>query len=179
LYPKTNKDLALRILNSGGIILSEFEPTFQATPWTFPARNRIMAAIAQKILLVEATEKSGTIITARLAVEYNKDLLCIPGSIFSSRSEATNRLIREGATPILNSNHILEEFRINIEKLTEQKIENLSPDEKLILALLDSPKEKDHLVKESKLSVPDFLTALTMLEINNLIKINGTSISKK
>jgi DNA processing protein len=108
LYPKTNQDLAHRILESGGALLSEFEPTFRATKWSFPKRNRIMAGMSHAVLLIEAAEKSGTLITARMAVDYNRDVLVVPGNIFSKNSHGVHQFLKLGATPITSSEDIVD-----------------------------------------------------------------------
>ena len=86
LYPATHKPLAHRILAAGGGLLSEFAPDFRATDWSFPMRNRLVAGISRATLLIEAAERSGTLITARMATDYNRELLVVPGSIFSKTS---------------------------------------------------------------------------------------------
>ena len=86
IYPKTNVQLMREVVENGGCLLSEFEPDFMATQWGFPMRNRLMAGISKAVLIIEAEERSGTLITARLTTEYNRDLLVVPGSIFSSNS---------------------------------------------------------------------------------------------
>ena len=91
LYPSTNRYLVEKIITSGGALLSEFESDFRATKWSFPQRNRIMAGIADAVLIIEAEEKSGTLITSRMAVDYNKTILAVPGSIFSDNSKGTNQ----------------------------------------------------------------------------------------
>jgi DNA processing protein len=108
LYPRGHTQLAEEILYNGGCLLSELEPFEKAAPWTFPQRNRIMAGISRAVLIIEAEEKSGTLITARLATEYNRDVLAVPGSIFSATSAGTNFLLRQGATPITCANDLLQ-----------------------------------------------------------------------
>jgi len=107
LYPSTNRLLAKDIIEKGGALLSEFAPDFRATIWGFPQRNRIMAGLSQATLVIEAEEKSGTLITARLALDYNRDVLAVPGSILSQGSRGTNQLLRQGATPITSSEDLL------------------------------------------------------------------------
>ena len=109
IHPQTNVGLAERILKNGGCLLSEYKPDFRATLWSFPQRNRIMAGLSHAVLVIEEEEKSGTLITARLATDYNRDVLTLPGSIFSKSSNGTNMLLRMGATPIRHSADILEE----------------------------------------------------------------------
>src|SRR3989339_303602 len=108
MYPKTNIKLAEEIFNSGGCFLSEFEPDFKATLWSFGRRNRLMAGISKAVLIIEAEERSGTLITARLKTEYNRELLVVPGSIFSPNSKGTNKLLRLGATPVTSSEDVRE-----------------------------------------------------------------------
>ena len=107
-FPPTSLKLAEKIINSGGCIISEFEPDFKAAYYTFPMRNRLVAGISKAALIIEAQEKSGTLITARMALDYNKDVLAVPGPINSEYSKGTNRLIRQGAVPITCSDDILE-----------------------------------------------------------------------
>jgi DNA processing protein len=113
MYPKTNLKLAKKIIKSGGCILSEFDPDLKATSWSFPKRNRIMAGLSDAVLVIEAEEKSGTLITSRLATDYNREVLTIPGSIFSSNSKGPHMLIRLGATPITCVEDILEVFGLD------------------------------------------------------------------
>src|SRR3989339_1250495 len=108
IYPSINKKLADEIVQSGGCLLSEFEPDFQATTWSFPQRNRIMAGLSDAVMVIEAEIKSGTLITSRLATDYNRDVFAVPGSIFSPNSSGPNMLIRLGATPVTSSADILE-----------------------------------------------------------------------
>jgi DNA processing protein len=173
IYPKTNLKLIEEILNKGGCFISEFEPDFKATTWSFPMRNRLMAGISKAILIIEAEEKSGTMITARLATDYNKDVLVIPGNIFSSNSKGTNKLLKLGATPITKSSDLLEALGFDIsEKENNQKslFEDLSPEEKKVLDLLREPIERDLLIKEMKMPINQANTLLSIMEIKDLIK---------
>jgi len=124
IAPRTNRDIANNILKSGGLLLSEFPPDYQTQVWSFPQRNRIMAALCDAVLLIEASLKSGTLITARLAMEYNKDVLCVPGEIFSENSKGTNKLISEGARIICSGNDILDQFHIPYTEEGEPKLFN-------------------------------------------------------
>ncbi|MCI5051096.1 MAG: DNA-processing protein DprA, partial [Candidatus Pacebacteria bacterium] len=138
IYPARHLNLAHRILQSGGALVSEFEPGFKANKWSFPKRNRIMAGLSHAVLVIEAENKSGTRITARLATEYNREVFSVPGSIFSSSSDGTNQLIREGATPVTSAQDIIDFFGFeNQNKLQQETLfENLSDQEHLILSLL-------------------------------------------
>lgn len=173
--PRTNKKIAEDILKSGGLLLSEFDSTEPVGVWSFPARNRLMAALADAVLVIEAAPKSGSLITARLATEYNKDVLCVPGSIFSEKSKGTNDFIANGARLIQNSSDILHQFRIALDESGTvardvQTDETLTEIEKMILVNLKEPISKDSLMQKIDLDFGTFLTALTMLEMKNYIK---------
>jgi len=173
MYPKTNAILAREIVAKGGCLMSEFPPDFKATLWGFPMRNRLMAGISKAILVVEAEERSGTMITARLATEYNRDLLAVPGSIFSPNSKGTNKLIHRGATPITSSEDVLEALGFEI-KGSEEKQQNLFedalPEEKSVLKILSEPMPRDELIRAMKLSVAEANSLLSVMEIKGLIK---------
>ncbi len=170
LYPKSNYSLALKILNSGGALLSEFDFKQTAAPWTFPQRNRIMAALADAVLIAQAKEKSGTSITAKLAIEYNKNVLTIPSNIFNESFSGNLKLLKEGAYPVTKAADILEALNLQEIKYKEQKeTVNLTEDELKILALLDEPKEKEDLLQKSGLNAQEFSIAIAKLEIQGLI----------
>lgn len=172
IYPASNQGLARRILASGGALISEYEPHFKATTWSFPKRNRIMAGLSHAVLVIEAENKSGTRITARLATDYNREVFAVPGSIFSPSSEGTNELIREGATPVSSGKDILDFFGFNETKNNFQSslFENLSSGEQKILHLLNSPKSRNELAKEASLNIIQLNILISSMEIKGLIK---------
>ena len=169
LYPRTHKGLAKHIVEAGGVLLSEFEPSYRATPYSFPKRNRIMAGLSHAILVIEAAAKSGTLITARLATDYNRDVLTVPHPIFSKNSEGPHMLIRLGATPIAKSEHILEALGISEDVKKETSLENLTQEERKIMELLAEPCPRDELVQ--KLGVPVHKTnaLLSVMELKGLV----------
>lgn len=167
LYPQTNINLARDIVRSGGALLSEFEPEFKAAPWSFPQRNRIMAGMSHATLVIEATEKSGTLITSRLATEYNRDVMTVPGSIFSANSSGPNMLLSLGATPVRSSADILD--ALGIDKNQEQTVTNLTPEEQSVIELLDEPKTKDELIRVLKIETHIAQILLARMELNGLI----------
>lgn len=169
LYPRTNRLLAKDILSAGGTLLSEFEPMFKATPYSFPQRNRIMAGMSHATLVIEAGERSGTLITARLAMEYNRDVLTIPSSIFSRLSYGPHMLIKNGATPITSSNDILEVFGIEGEKLQKEISKNLGENEKKVLQILLHPMSRDELLNILGLPIRDANILLSSMELKGLI----------
>lgn len=97
LYPLENKRIYERIIESGGIIISEYPINTKPISYHFPARNRIISGLSEKIIVVEASNKSGSLITADFALEQGKDIWAVPGNINSKNSEGTNKLIRDGA----------------------------------------------------------------------------------
>jgi len=173
LYPRTNKYLAEKILSSGGTLLSEYEPEFRATTWSFPKRNRIMSGISDTVLVIEANEKSGTLITARLGLDYNKEVCVIPASIFSDGGKGSNKLLKQGATPITSSEDLLEVLGFEKEKDSGQQkliLEDCSPEEKLILESLNEAKSRDELIRESSLPTSEANSIISIMEIKGLIK---------
>jgi DNA processing protein len=170
LYPSTNRNLADKIIEAGGALLSEFNENFRATPYSFPQRNRIMAGISHAVLIVEAEEKSGTLITSRLATEYNRDVLTIPGSIFSETSFGPHMLIRLGATPVRKSEDILEALGIKADEKETVNFENLSEDERKVAEILKSPMSRGELVARLALPVQETNVILSAMEIKGIIK---------
>lgn len=114
IYPRSHLPLAHKILEAGGGFLSEYDPDFKATTWSFPERNRLVAGISHATLVIEAGEKSGSLITARLAADYNRDLLVVPGSIFSDNSKGTHQFMKLGARPITEPTDILDALGIEV-----------------------------------------------------------------
>ncbi len=178
LYPASNRQLAEEIIESGGGLLSEHEPKFKATIYSFPERNRLMAGIAKATFVIEAGEKSGTLITARLATEYNRDVLALPGSIFSPNSYGPNWLISRGAIPITKSTDILEALGFDLaqEKANHQEklFTDLSPAETKIIDLLRiEPLSRDTLIHQTKMIISELNSLLMVMEIKGLIKESG------
>jgi DNA processing protein len=173
MYPKTNIRLIREVVEKGGCLISEFEPDFKATTWSFPMRNRLMAGISKSVLIIEAEEKSGTLITARLATEYNRDVLAVPGSISSPSSKGTNKLIKQGATPVTCSEDVLEAlgFELKKDENKQQKLfADLSPEEKKVIALLREPIPRDDLIRAMKMPTPNANAILSIMEIKEIIK---------
>jgi DNA processing protein len=173
LYPRSNIKLAQEIVDSGGCLLSEFEPDFVSQLYSFPQRNRLMAGISKAVLIIEAQEKSGTLITARMALDYNRDVLAVPGSAFSSNSNGTNWLIKQGATPVTTSEDVLIALGFNVEKPKQtdaEKYADCSHEEMKIIKLLIEPIERDELIRISKMETAEANALLSIMEIKELIK---------
>ena len=173
LYPRSNIRLAQEIVDRGGCLISEMKPDLRATLYSFPQRNRLMAGISKAVLIIEAEEKSGTLITARMALDYNRDVLAVPGSAFSSNSNGTNRLIKQGAIPVTSSDDILEALGFEIEKPKQsdtEKYADCGKDEMKIINLLREPIERNDLIRELGMNIGEANALLSIMEIKELIK---------
>lgn len=164
LYPSTHRGLAEEILEQGGALISELAPDVSAAPWTFPARNRIMAALSDALLIIEAEDKSGTLITGRLALELGRDIGAVPGEIFSPTSNGTNMLVHEGAHSIGSVDDLFSLLHLSQEK-NEVTIFTYEKDEQIIMDLIREPIEKDTLLLASNLPLTQVLAAFSSLEI--------------
>lgn len=170
LYPRANLGLARDILEKGGLIVSEQPEGYKPQAFDFPRRNRIVVGLSHAVLIVEAGEKSGTLITARLAGEYNRDLLCIPHRIGDPHGVAAHTFLRLGATLVSEPLHILE--ALGIAPRTEGARTNLALEgnEKLLYDLLEEPLPRDALIRASGLPSGEALTALVTLELKGILK---------
>lgn len=170
LYPRNHVPLAKRILEAGGALVSEFSPDFKATPWSFPQRNRIMAGMSHAVLLIEAGEKSGTLITARLASEYNREVLVVPGSIFAPSHKGSHQFLRLGATPVTSSEEILDSLDVKTKNPNDKiKTANLSPNEQKVIDLLREPMPRDELIRALEMPVNEANILLSAMELRGLI----------
>ena len=170
IAPQTNLGLARHILQSGGALVSEHEPDHVAAPYDFPSRNRIMAGLADAVLVIEAGPKSGTLITARLASEYNRDLLCVPHRIEDPHGYGSHLFIRLGAVLVTEPSHILEALTIPLQESAARLNLALSGNEQTLYDLLDEPRSRDELIRACRLPVGDTLTALVTLELKGIAK---------
>ncbi len=176
LYPASNRNLARTIVDTGGGLLSELSPLTKAALWTFPQRNRIMAGMCPATLLIEAGAKSGTLITARMCVDYNRELLVVPGNIFASSSVGTHQFLKLGATPVTSAEDIL--VALGIDMLTSsapKTLPLLSPQEAKVLALLHEPTDRDTLIRKLELPVSEAGVLLMQMEMMGYITIEGNT----
>ena len=173
LHPRTNHQLAKDIIEKGGALLSEFEWEVPAAIHTFPQRNRIIAGISRGTLVIEAPERSGALITANFSLDFNRDVFSVPGSIFSENSKGTNKLIKMGAVPVSSAEDILDAFdvpRENENLKFDIETQNFSPIEQKIISAISEPISKDDLIRKLKLPANEINPALSMLQINGIIK---------
>ncbi len=173
LYPSCHRQLAEDILKHGGGLLSEYSPETTAAPWTFPQRNRIMAGLTHATLLIEAGAKSGTLITARLAVDYNRELLAVPGNIFSSNSYGTHQFIKLGATVITEPEDIIIALGLEPESSAVKTRSVLSLTEEKVINLLNEPRDKDDLIRALSLPPGEANILLMQMEMKGYIAYNS------
>lgn len=179
LYPKSNIQLFNKIVNdNGGAVLSEYWMDSDALSWHFPVRNRIVSGLSKGVLVAEAAIKSGAMITAKLALEQGRELMCIPGLISNPNTQGIYQLLKTGATMITSSEDILDTLgwqieRNNINKHTE--INNLTSVEKLIIEYIQLDSLTiDELVIKTNLNIDNLMVILTKLEIEGIISKNSS-----
>jgi DNA processing protein len=171
IYPATNKPLAHRILGSGGALISESLKPYRPAVYDFPKRNRIVAGMSTAALIIEAGEKSGTLITARLALDYNRDVLAVPHELGRETGAGANRLIREGATLVRSADDILEALGLkSLDTPVQMALPaDLTGPEAALLQSLAEATEKDALIGLAGLSAQDANIALSSLLLRGLI----------
>ncbi|MEO8862704.1 MAG: DNA-processing protein DprA [Candidatus Saccharimonadales bacterium] len=172
-YPRSHTHIAKRILDSGGAIISEYPTGTEPYKTNFIARNRLVSGLSDALLIIEASERSGTLHTANFALDQGKTVLAVPGNITSQNSMGTNNLIKSGATPVTSTQDILHALGIN-----EQIRFNLpvasNAEEAIILKLLGSgTTDSSQLLLNSKLTPEIFNQSLTMLEISGKVRPLG------
>ena len=170
VYPKVNRSLRRDIIESKrGCLISEFPIGDSPEPWHFPRRNRIISGLTQITLVIEASLKSGAMITAGYALEQGREVFAVPGNIDSENSQGTNQLIKEGAKLITSGDDVLEEFNI-IPKVTTIRPPELTEEEAVIWNILNEPRLEDDILNISGLDVSRFNIIITRLELKGLIE---------
>ena len=140
--------------------------------YMFPKRNRIMVGLSHATLVIEAKEKSGSLITAKLATEYNRELLVVPGNIFSEESKGTHQFLRLGATAVTSSEDVLVSLGIQKREGAAswgEMREDLSAEEIRVFELIASPLSRDELISSLALPITDANVLLSTMEIKGLI----------
>lgn len=169
IYPAEHTSLFSRIAKNGAVI-SEYPPGEPPNSGHFPKRNRIISALSKAVVVVEAGEKSGAIITARCALEQGRDVYAVPGPITSPKSRGTNSLIKEGATPITKPEDILEIMGYSV-CIYDKKYEKVTDDEEKILNLFNEMEIGiDEIVEKTELDIKRVSSILTSLELKGRIK---------
>ncbi|MBU1038939.1 DNA-processing protein DprA [Patescibacteria group bacterium] len=178
IYPKINYHLAQKIIDCSGLLLSEYPPGTPSLKQHFPLRNRLIAGLSQAILITEAAANSGSLITARLGLDYNREIAAVPGSIYSALSQGCLELIKQGAKTICSTKDLLEIF--NLVASDHQPTESLTLDEEKFLK--DLPLQSLPLKQIMELtgqSASQVLANLSVLEIKGYIKsLDGENFSR-
>jgi DNA processing protein len=179
IYPAQNRNLAGRIIGNGAVI-TEFPMATEPEPHNFPVRNRIISGMSFGTVIVEATKKSGSLITARLAAEQNREVFAVPGSVQSFKSTGTHTLIKQGAKLVENVQDILEEIAGAVfvthtpdtgRSLPAQKAIDLSPEEAMVCGSLDTyPIHIDDLGRRTALAPGKLSSILLALELKGLVE---------
>ena len=177
--PSGQRGLAERILAAGGAWLSERPPDADAHPYHFPERNRLISGLARATLVVEAREKSGSLWTARHALEQGREVLVVPGPIDSEQCRGTNRLLRDGATPILDAGDLRAAVLGPLAAPAQRPLlPEASPAARAVLELLaDGPCDVDALARSLGRGPRELATALLELELDGRVRREGTRLS--
>lgn len=167
-YPAAHAELARRI-SADGLIVSEYEPGVEPAPWRFPARNRIISGLSRAIVVVEARERSGALITVDFALEQGRDVLAVPGEITSALSAGSNALLRLGAAPVLAVDDVLGAIGLVVAKLDKPKLPE--GDAGRILGVLhEAAATVDEIARAVALPAAEVAALLTALELEGLVE---------
>ncbi len=171
IYPRANFNLAKDILMNEGLLVSECPPYTPAMNYQFVARNRIIAGLAQATVIVEAAARSGALLTADFAMDFNRTVFAVPGQIFSPQSAGTNHLIQQGAQMLSTEIDLLNEFNIDPKTVAATNIQ-FSNEQLAVLKCMrrgGETIELEDLVQKSGLQLGQVLSALTELELNKVV----------
>lgn len=175
LYPESNRKLARAILENGGALVSEYPPGTSARPGRFPVRNRIIVGLCRAVLVVQAAKKSGSLITARLTLESNRDLYIVPGPITNDLSTGTNQLIKAGASPVTEARDLLEMFGLTpaVSLDIQPSLILTAPQQKIMKNISDSPVHIDFIAQQAQLPPEEVSLTLIQLELDGYIENVG------
>jgi DNA processing protein len=175
IYPADNRNLYYKIIEKGGLIISEFPPEQLVLKGLFIARNRIISGLSKGVIVIEGGEHSGALITAKYAAEQGRDVFAPPAPINSDMSKAPNILLKEGAKLITSVNDVFDEFNLKITPAKKEDIlRDLSVEEKIIIEILAKKSMVvDEIVVSVKIPTNQVLNMLSVLEINGIIEKNS------
>lgn len=172
-YPAAHAELARRIVDGGGLVVSEYEAGVEPAPWRFPARNRIIAGLCAAAVVVEARERSGALITADFALEDGREVLVVPGEITSALSAGTNALLRLGATPVTRGEDVLEALGVEPSPPDAQRVDGAAG---AVLEALRGAATADELVRLTGLDPGAVAGALVELELAGRVSIDDGEV---
>lgn len=169
LFPKSNKGLYNEI-GEKGLIISEYGPDDLTGSWSFPRRNRIISGLSRKVIIVEGAMQSGSMITAKLAIEQSRDLYALPGNINNINSIGTNRLISDGAIPIISLNELYNTLNLNTVELAKDSDQfNIDEIKVLETIKLFPGISTEEISEKLKCKLVDIINVLSILEIKGII----------
>jgi len=169
-FPKTNLDLAQKIVDTGGCLISEYPAGFRATNYSFPQRNRIIAGLSLAVIVIEAREKSGSLITAEWGRKQHKMVFAVPGSIYSANSKGCNQLLKNGAKACDSAEDVLKLLGIAPAMSKIAAAAGSAEEQKILDALKDGALDIDQIIIATKLPPQTVMGLITIMELNNLIK---------
>lgn len=176
IYPASHRSLAKHIVESGGALLSEYDPGATTYKGNFIARNRIVTAISDGLLITEAAERSGTLSTANFALCQGKSVMVVPGNITSPMSAGCNRLLKVGAAPIVEINDILHELGwTDAARQTALPLAHSPQEQKILQLIAEGIRDGQELQIKSRLAPAVFSQTLTLMEINGVIRALGAN----
>lgn len=180
IYPRSNFALAKQIVESGGVIISENPPGTQPFKTNFPIRNRIIAGLSIATVVMEAAKKSGTLLTAKAAMDYNREVFAVPGSIYSEVSEGANNLIKYGAYLAQSGDDIIGELNI-FEKTRQEEVKKIVADNSIEAKIMkflekENPTHIDKLAKITEIDISMLNTNLVLMEMKGKIKNLGANL---
>ncbi|OGK35356.1 DNA protecting protein DprA [Candidatus Roizmanbacteria bacterium RIFCSPLOWO2_01_FULL_38_12] len=179
VYPPSNHRLYDEIIKTGGLIISEFPPERMVHPGLFVSRNRLISGLSRGVLVAEGQRDSGSLITARCALDQGKEVFAPPAPITSNQSEAPNSLIKEGATLVTRVEDIFETFSLSYQKVAidQSLLPSLSESERSILGLLDhEPLNANEIGKKLQIPIVTILPTLSNLELLKMIEKNDAGV---
>jgi DNA processing protein len=171
VYPAENRKLHMEIVSSGGALISEYPPGIPPDRWRFPARNRLIAAMSAAVVVVEAGEKGGALITARLAAELGRPVLVVPGDVDRSASVGCNKLIRDGAYPVLGAADLVEELSLLIGEAPVKKSSS-----EVVPVIPDDGLSLDDLVASWSCTPSEALVRVGRLEAEGVVRRVGDRV---
>ncbi|MBE6028145.1 MAG: DNA-protecting protein DprA [Clostridiales bacterium] len=169
--PRRNRDLMNRGLENGGLVVSEYEPGYPASSWTFPARNRIISGLAEAVVIVEAGLNSGSLITAKHAAEQGRPVYAVPGNINSQSSIGTNLLIRDGVTPLVIIDDLIRDIGAATKKDAVSRPDMDADEERIfeVVRLMSGP-TVDEIIRGTGFDPQLVNSLLTVMEIKGIIE---------
>lgn len=171
-YPREHRDLAARLIESGGAVVSEYAPGARPEPWRFPPRNRIISGLASVVVVVEATVKGGALITAARALDQGRLVLAVPGDVDRDTSRGCNLLIRDGAHPVLDVDDLLTSLTFSL-GLPPNRLAAGSGDDPILSLLRGGGMSLDALAQALGCSAPETIRRVSMLEADGSVRREG------